>query len=158
MQNKNYSKTLTTQKTRFFTALHNKFSNYFTNCIAFIFYKLNKPLPHTYQFYFITHHATGHNAMMDFLKHCGISINGDIQNINALQRYKQNYKRLARQGQRGYIQNINAPQRLQLTRSSGPAAWIPPLSATISRLRETGRTTSAMRLPYLWMRLLPIWI
>ncbi|WP_026944122.1 DUF2972 domain-containing protein [Helicobacter rodentium] len=96
MQNKNYSKTLTTQKTRFFTTLHNKFSNYFTNCIAFILYKLNKPLPHTYQFYFITHHATGHNAMMDFLKLCGISINGDIQNINALQRYKQNYKRLTR--------------------------------------------------------------
>lgn len=64
--------------------------------IAPIFYKLSKPLPPHYQFYFITYHAIGHNAMMDFLKYCGVSINGDCQEISSLERYKKNYETLSR--------------------------------------------------------------
>ena len=34
--------------------------------------------------------------MMDFLKYCGVSINGDCQEISSLERYKKNYETLSR--------------------------------------------------------------
>ena len=79
----------------FLIALQKYFFKYFIKPIIPILYKFNKPLPHKYKFYFITHHATGHNAMLYFLHHCGVFIKGDIEDLDAFWRYKNNYERLS---------------------------------------------------------------
>lgn len=95
MANKNNTKTSMLSKAKgLLVALKYQFLKHSASLMAIIFYKLKTPLPHLYQFYFITYHATGHNAMMNFLAYCGVSLNHDWQHINGFERYERNYKRL----------------------------------------------------------------
>ncbi|MCX2716496.1 hypothetical protein OQH61_01960 [Helicobacter sp. MIT 21-1697] len=70
---------------------------FFKRCAKFLapfLYKRNHALPPNYRFYFITYHATGHNAMTNFLKYCNISLN--VQFLESgFERYKSNYVRLS---------------------------------------------------------------
>lgn len=89
------SKTITLIKEKsIFAAIQYMFLKKVAKLIAPIFFRLNRPLPHSYQFYFITYHTTGHNAMMNFLQNCGVSVNVNFLE-NGLQRYVQNYARLS---------------------------------------------------------------
>ena len=89
------SKTLTLIKEQgIFVGIQYMFLKKFAKFIAPILFRLNRPIPHNYQFYFITYHATGHNAMLQFLQNCNISLNVEFKE-SGFERYKKNYMRLS---------------------------------------------------------------